>query len=193
MAHSCPPPGQRKRNHFSGIPTVFISISFFCNVTVCYSCEVAFFFPFCKNDTHESIFSITCFCVDVVSIIEFTYEGLRKLPQFIECVLFFPLISLICFHYQLSSHLPEASVAQNNIGLLWKIPYIFKFLQDCQVWVTKPAQWPINTYTAFKVQQYCYHWHIYCEIYKALFTKQHLLFGPKWPYLSRCSVLENKI
>lgn len=121
MAHSCPPPGQRKRNHFSGIPTVFISISFFCNVTVCYSCEVAFFFPFCNNDTHESIFSITCFCVDVVSIIEFTYEGLRKLPQFIECVLFFPLISLICFHYQLSRHLPEASVAQNNIGLLWKI------------------------------------------------------------------------
>lgn len=121
MRHGAQLPTSRTKKKKSFQWTVFISISFFCNVTVCYSCEVAFFFPFCNNDTHESIFSITCFCVDVVSIIEFTYEGLRKLPQFIECVLFFPLISLICFHYQLSSHLPEASVAQNNIGLLWKI------------------------------------------------------------------------
>lgn len=125
MRHGAQLPTSRTKKKKSFQWTVFISISFFCNVTVCYSCEVAFFFPFCNNDTHESIFSITCFCVDVVSIIEFTYEGLRKLPQFIECVLFFPLISLICFHYQLSSHLPEASVAQNNIGLLWKINTAF--------------------------------------------------------------------
>jgi len=52
--------------------------------------------------------------------------------------------------------------------------------QGCQVCVTKPAQWPIKTstiselkicpcqtiYTAFKVQQHCYHRQMYCNIYK---------------------------
>src|SRR4029434_913834 len=75
------------------------------------------------------------------------------------------------------------SIFNYRLGLF----YLIDCRQGCQVCVTKPAQCPIKTssmanktssiselkicpcqtiYTAFKVQQHCYHCQMYCNIYK---------------------------